>query len=66
MNNYTPPIVALLLTLAVVVSIALVVVSQRENLKTDLSDFKKEAISRGFAEYKVLEENKTEFVWKEK
>lgn len=66
MNDYTTPIVALLLALAIMVCLALIVVSQRDNLKTDLSNFKKEAISRGFAEWKVIEQDKTEFIWKEK
>lgn len=66
MNNYIAPMVPLLLTLAIMVGLAFDVASQRDNLKTDLSNFKKEAVSRGFAEWKVVGENKTEFTWKEK
>jgi hypothetical protein len=38
---------------------AFVVAGQRDNLK-------QEAVNRGFAEWKVVGENKTEFIWREK
>ena len=38
---------------------AFTAVEQRDNLK-------REAVNRGFAEWKVIGENKTEFVWREK
>jgi hypothetical protein len=43
----------------IVLAVAVMLANQRDTLK-------KEAIERGFAEYKVLGENQTEFVWKEK
>ena len=38
---------------------AFTAVEQRDSLK-------QEAVNRGFAEWKVVGENKTEFVWREK
>ena len=48
-------VAALILTIACAFAAA----EQRDNLK-------QEAVNRGFAEWKVVGENKTEFVWREK
>ena len=48
-------VAALILTIA----FAFAAAEQRDNLK-------QEAVNRGFAEWKVVGENKTEFVWREK
>jgi hypothetical protein len=48
-------IAALILTIIC----AFIAAEQRNNLK-------QEAVNRGFAEWKVVGENKTEFVWREK
>lgn len=48
-------IAALILTIICAFAAA----EQRNNLK-------QEAVNRGFAEWKVVGENKTEFVWREK
>ena len=67
MENSKNNAVAMLVLVTVAFGIALLAVSfERGELRNKLADFKKEAVSRGFAEYEVLEENKTEFVWKEK
>ena len=44
--------------ITVLVICAFVAAGQRDDLK-------QEAVNRGFAEWKVIGENKTEFVWKE-
>ena len=46
---------ALILT----ITCAFAAAEQRDNLK-------QEAVNRGFAEWKVVGENKTEFLWREK
>ena len=45
--------------LILMISCAFVAAEQRDSLK-------QEAVDRGFAEWKVIGENQTEFVWKEK
>lgn len=66
MKDYSATIITLVLALAAMTAGGIAVAIQRDNLQTDLSNFKKEAVSRGFAEWKVLEQDKTEFIWKEK
>ena len=48
----------LVLTLIITLVCAFSAASQRDALK-------QEAVNRGFAEWKVISENRTEFVWKE-
>ena len=58
MNKHTQEwvmVAALILTIICAFAAA----EQRNNLK-------QEAVNRGFAEWKVVGENKTEFVWREK
>lgn len=37
---------------------------QRDEYKEQLTDYKKQAVEFGYAEFVVVEENKTEFKWK--
>lgn len=50
---------SLIAALIVTIICAFAVAEQRDSLK-------QEAVDRGFAEWKVIGQNKTEFVWREK
>jgi len=58
MKEYTQEWIAVA-TIIILLICAFVAAGQRDNLK-------QEAVNRGFAEWKVVGENKTEFVWREK
>ena len=57
MKEYTQEWIAVAI-ITVLVICAFMAAGQRDNLK-------QEAVNRGFAEWKVVRENKTEFVWRE-
>ena len=58
MKEYTQEWIAVA-TIIILLICAVMAAGQRDNLK-------QEAVNRGFAEWKVVGENKTEFVWREK
>jgi len=57
MKEYTQEWIAVA-TIIILLICAFVAAGQRDNLK-------QEAVNRGYAEWKVIGENETEFVWKE-